>query len=99
VSTEGGTALHWSPNGREILYRNGSTIMSVPVTATDRLSTGMPRARAESRWLSTFADTYGVMPDGNRVVVVEREVPEMPQQVNLVMNWFADLRQRASLGR
>ena len=42
VSTEGGQEIVWSRSGRELFYRNGSQMMSVPIEATPEFHPGKP---------------------------------------------------------
>ena len=37
VSTEGGASPLWHPNGRELFYRKGRMMISVPITTTGRI--------------------------------------------------------------
>lgn len=90
VSTDGGTAPLWSRDGHGIFYRRGTAVMAVPVSLTDAFSAGVPRRLFDGPYLAG----YSVMPDGKRFVMIERQDAGMPQHVNLVLNWFADLQKR-----
>ena len=68
--------------------------MTVPVATAGNFSPGGPRLLFDGPYAG-----YGVMPDGKRFVMIDVQQPDMPQHVNLVLNWFADLQKRMSGGR
>ena len=35
---------------------------------------------------------YDVTPDGNRFLVIERNVESMPTEIHVVVNWFEELK-------
>jgi hypothetical protein len=49
--------------------------------------------------------TYDITPDGRQFILVvpppnapgEQQTPRAPQQINVVLNWFTELQQRASV--
>ena len=89
VSTGGGTQAVWSPNGRELFYRNGDAVMAVTVSANAELALGKPTRLFERR----FLDGFDVTPDGQRFVMVipNESAPPPPTQLNLVLNWGDEL--------
>jgi eukaryotic-like serine/threonine-protein kinase len=92
ISTDTGTNPSWSPDGREIFYRRGTAVMVVSVTTAGGFSASAPRLLLDGPYLG--GTNYGVMADGKRFVVVERQQPVIPQHVNVVLNWFGDLQKR-----
>ena len=70
VSSDGGNAPRWSPDGRQIFYRRGDAFMAATMTeAGGRLSIGESTRLFEARAAfgrSTFQPGYSVSPDGRR---------------------------------
>jgi len=99
VSTGGGSRPQWTRDARQLFYRGDNSIMVVPVTTRPAFSAGQPRLFASGQFhaaTSGFGWDYAVAPDGRRVLAIkpsEQQLP--PPQINVVVNWFADLR-RAS---
>ncbi len=97
VSTNGGRMPVWSPNGRELFYRNGDQTMAVEVGTGGAFSAGKPRLLFEGQYFSLPGAThYDVAPDGKRFLMLKNVTPEAAlTQINLVENWFEELKQRA----
>jgi serine/threonine-protein kinase len=94
VTTTGGTEPRWTSKGRELVYRNGPTIVAVPISL-------QPFAAGTARPLFGVADMsgYDVSPDGQRFVI--RTDPTSPERANfvLVTGWFEELRAKMGLAR
>jgi serine/threonine-protein kinase len=113
ISTDGGHEAVWNPNGRELFYRSGSRIMAVDVNQSrDRegagagpsaFSAGRPRMLFEGPYLPTAANSayYDVSPDGQRFLMLKPvETPaSAPTQINVVLNWFEELKKRVPAGQ
>jgi Tol biopolymer transport system component/predicted Ser/Thr protein kinase len=92
ISTDGGTEPVWARNGRELFYRNGNKMMAVDVTTSPAFSAGKPRLLFEGQ----FAGGGDVSPDGQRFLMIQAVEPEQPAtQINVVLNWFEELKQKA----
>jgi serine/threonine-protein kinase len=99
VSEGGGSGPVWAPDGSLLYYRGGTSIMMAPM----RLGPGgMPgRSRPifplEPYRFSGNASAFDIHPDGKRFVMVTMgdPPPPLPDQINVVFNWFDDLRRRA----
>ncbi|MBI2819587.1 MAG: PD40 domain-containing protein [Acidobacteria bacterium] len=106
ISTNGGQEPVWNPKGGELFYRSGSKIMAVEVNQSrDRegavpstFSAGKPSILFEGPYLSTAASFpyYDVSPDGQRFLMLKPvESPaSAPTQINVVLNWFEELKQK-----
>jgi len=96
VSTEGGNAPRWSPDGREIVYRRGDTFLAATVRATGgALAIGDSRRLFETRAASgrsVLQAGYSVSPDGRRFLVLLLDPRAIPTQINVVENWFEELK-------
>jgi Tol biopolymer transport system component len=73
VSTDGGTAPRWSPDGKELFYRRGDAFMVANVTISPgRITVEDSRRLFEARAAvgrSTFQAAYSLSPDGRRFLV------------------------------
>ena len=55
---------------------------------------GTPRLLFEGNYLQTSRD-YAISPDGQRFVMIKQpERTAFPTEINLVLNWFDELRVR-----
>jgi eukaryotic-like serine/threonine-protein kinase len=102
ISTDGGREPVWNPNGRELFYRSGDKMMAVDVTTQPSFSVGKPRMLFEGPYMptpSTFPD-YDVSPDGQRFLMLKpvEQTGAAPTQINVVLNWFEELKRRVPTG-
>jgi eukaryotic-like serine/threonine-protein kinase len=98
ISSEGGNEPIWSANGREIFYRSGDAMMSVSVAAGPTLNVGRPQRLFERPYDPSLAlwRNYDVTPDGQRFLMLKTiEQDEAPAQINVVLNWFEELKRLA----
>jgi Tol biopolymer transport system component len=102
ISTDGGGEPVWNPKGRELFYRNGDKMMAVDVTTQGTFSVGKPRVLFQGRYVPTprsFQD-YDVSPDGQRFLMLKAiEQAQSPDQINVVLNWFEELKQKVPTGK
>jgi len=101
VSTQGGIEPLWSRNGKELFYLEGNKMMAVDVTTQPAFSAGTPRKLFEGQYVEspTGSTGYSISPDGQRFLRIQTSVPEPPlTQINIVLNWFEELKQRSSPG-
>jgi len=98
ISSDGGGHAVWARNGRELFYRNGDKMMVVEVTTQPNFSPGSPKALFEGQ-LFTGGDgntSYDVAPDAQRFVMIkESEEQQEAAQINVVQNWFEELKRLA----
>jgi serine/threonine-protein kinase len=104
VSIDGGSDPVWAPNGESLYYRGASGyIMSLPITPAATFTPGRPQPlfRFEGIYrMSGTGTAYDIHPDGQRFIMVsEADEPgaaSPPQQVHVVLNWFEELKRRAT---
>ena len=98
ISTEGGTEPVWNPDGRELFYRDGRKMMSVEVSTQTGFTTGKPRMLFEGPYLPSPATTpnYDVSHDGQHFLMLKSSNTgdEAATQINVVFNWFEELKHR-----
>ena len=101
ISAEGGTEPVWNPKGRELFYRNHNQMMAVEVTTQPAFSAGKPRLLFEGAYVPTPRSwpDYDVSPDGQRFLMLKApEQAQAPAQINVVLNWFEELKRRVPSG-
>jgi hypothetical protein len=102
ISTEGGTEPVWNPNGKELFYRSGDKMMSVVIDTQPGFAAGKPRMLFEGQYVPTplTAPYYDVSPDGQRFLMLKpAEQEQAPTQINVVLNWFEELKQKVPTGK
>jgi serine/threonine-protein kinase len=104
ISTEGGLEPVWNRNGRELFYRSANKMIAVRVTTEPSFSAGNPTVLFEGDYqASQFPLTgiaYDVSPDGQRFLMVRDTAPSPAvTQINVVLNWFEELKRRVPAGR
>jgi Tol biopolymer transport system component/predicted Ser/Thr protein kinase len=104
ISTDGGMEPVWNRNGRELFYRSGDKMMAVEVDTRSGFSASNPRMLFEGRYVSAFPNTfpnYDVSPDGERFLMLKpsEQSEAAPTQINVVLNWFEELKQKVPTGK
>jgi Tol biopolymer transport system component len=91
----------WSPDGKELYYSEGA-LFGVAVTAGRGFEVGSPARMAGpfQSFGSPAKRSYDIMPNGQRFIalVSSSEGPAgVSTQIQVVLNWFEELKQRAPL--
>jgi dipeptidyl aminopeptidase/acylaminoacyl peptidase len=109
ISTDGGDSALWLPDGREMFYRNGDTVMAVAVRTEPTFNAETPKSLFRGAYVSpnltmgsTQINPWDISPDGKRFLMLKEaqhteEIPaaEARRKINIVSNWFEELKQRA----
>jgi Tol biopolymer transport system component len=99
ISTDSGTEPLWNRNGRELFYRSGNKMMAVQVTTQPNFSPSKPVVLFEKEYAaSQFPATgiaYDVTADGQRFLMVKETDQASLAQINVVLNWFEELKRLA----
>ena len=91
ISSDGGDQPRWVRNGREIVYRNGTKMMSVPLQTHPTFQAGKAVELFDRKFDPGAAVAgYDVSPDG-QMFVMTRSEHDNPTQIRVVMNWTASL--------
>ena len=101
ISTGGGTEPAWPRNGRELFYRNDNQMMAVEVTTTPTFSAGNPKLLFEGNFQMGAAAraSYDVTADGTRFLMIQESgLGSEADQINVVLNWFEELKERVPTG-
>ncbi len=95
--------LRGPPDGKELYFCPivSQSLVAVPIRTQPAFSFGQPVELAIKGIIQpTGGRSYDIMPDGQRFLVVLPEAQAKEQarqilQVNFVLNWFEELKQRA----
>jgi eukaryotic-like serine/threonine-protein kinase len=92
ISTDGGTEPAWRPQGGELYYRNGPSMMVVPIRTSPGLEVGTPHELFRGPWLEDiYGDrSYDVTPDGTHFLMLEAN-PAAAPELRVIRNWGAEL--------
>jgi eukaryotic-like serine/threonine-protein kinase len=92
VSQDEGSEPVWGRDGRELFYRSGNRLMSVPVTGASTPRIGAPRIAFDGPFETGTADraNFDVVPGAGRFIAVTGvDQPTAPTQFHIVLNWTA----------
>ena len=95
VSPEGGREPVWSRDGRELFYRKGNEMMVIPIQTSPTFNAGEPRLLFEGGFQrgGPAQPNYDVAPDG-RFLMIESTGGPTATKLNVVLNFFEELKQR-----
>ena len=109
VSTQGGLSPIWHPNGRELFFRNGRAVLSVPVeTAGASFRHENPRVLFEGEYVPEgvegySARSYDLSPDGRRFLMMKElaghEAGAETRQIVVISRWIEELKRRIATKR
>ena len=89
ISMEGGEQPRWVRNGREIVYRHGTKMMSVPVQLQPSFQAGKPVELFDRKFDRGGAvAAYDVTADG-QMFVMTRSERDNPTEIRVVIGWQA----------
>jgi serine/threonine-protein kinase len=87
------TSPRWSATGRELFYRAGGAVMSVPVAAHGDSPFGVARKLFEG----PYARPWDVAPDGRFLILKESTAPFAGDRIVVVRNWFTELKEKVPI--
>ncbi|OFV96738.1 MAG: hypothetical protein A3H28_01605 [Acidobacteria bacterium RIFCSPLOWO2_02_FULL_61_28] len=103
ISSDGGQEPVWNPSGREIYYRNGNKMMAVNMETGSGFSASKPRVLFEGPYqlAQLTGAQYDVSPDGQRFLMLKpvESKAGAPTQINVVLNWFEELKAKVPVGK
>jgi eukaryotic-like serine/threonine-protein kinase len=104
ISTEGGTEPAWNHNGKELFYRSGNKMMALEVATQPGFVAGKPHMLFEGQYVTNdwpqVSTAYDVSADGQRFLMVKAtEQASSATQINVVLNWFEELKQKVPTGK
>lgn len=99
ISSDGGEEPLWSPKGDQIVYRNGTRWMAVPVSTKGGFKAGKPRLLFEGPYLNVPGWSHSFFPDGQRQLLLLGPQEQTSNRFVAVTNWFAELQRLAPAPR
>jgi Tol biopolymer transport system component len=110
VSSDGGGSPLWSPDGRELFYRNGNATMAVEVETDPTFKHGNPKVLFRGTYIFETAlnvsfTPWDITPDGKHFLMIkppaapkskteETAAPAPQPKIIVVLNWFEELKDR-----
>ena len=96
MSSNGGTNVRWSPDGSEIFYVEGGTLVAVRVSISDQdFSVGTSTKLFHHPRLGEWQRTnYDVSLDGRRFLVPQAVGGTAQPSIRVVQNWYEGFRDR-----
>jgi Tol biopolymer transport system component len=90
ISSEGGLFPRWARSGNELFFLAKDGLMSVKFAPGNALNPGKPVKLFQDKkaWSG-----YDVAADGRFVVAVEADDKVTGSQLNVILNWFEELKQ------
>jgi len=100
ISLNGGSAPLWSPDGQELFYRAGETMIVVRIEAEPNFTAGEPRILFSGSYIAgDNYRAYDVSRDGQRFLMLKELDQSLPtsrlRSLVVVENWFEDLERLA----
>ncbi len=101
VSTDGGSEPVWAKNGKELFYRSGKKLMSVPVQLGADFVPGPPKVLFEGDFASgDETSAYDVSPDGQRFYFIQEDKKSGQQaKINIILNWSEEVKNLLFAGK
>jgi serine/threonine protein kinase len=99
ISTSGGIDPVWARDGKELFFYSRGKLMTVQVNTEGEFSAGIARVLFDAPFYISvpFASVYDVTPDGKRFIAVHvTNAKPAPTSMQVVTNWFEDVRRAAS---
>ena len=102
ITTKGGAAPLWSPDGKQIFYWWSGKIFAIDVRTEPAFSFGQPSPLPFPQVAQTAPGlrNFDITPDGRQFLIIPfgnsaAGPTPAPAQINVVLNWFEELKQRA----
>ena len=98
MSTDGGVEPVWSRDGRQLFYWNQDQLYVVNVSPGDAFEPQTPTALFGGTYYRTATGhpSYDTASDG-RFLMVKPEEQASVSEINVVQNWFQELKERVPI--
>ena len=109
ISNNGGVLPLWSPDGRELFYRENDKVMAVRIEVGETFVYSKPAALFEGTYFARFLDeprskqpfSWDIHPDGKHFLMI-RTIgteargfkKEATPKINIILNWFEELKEK-----
>jgi Tol biopolymer transport system component len=91
VSSAGGVSPQWSHDGAELYYVTGEAVVAVPVGPDGTVGAVRQLFDRSDYHFRYNVQGWSPAPDGKRFLMIRRDEGSIPRQLNVILNWFADL--------
>ena len=99
ISSDGGEEPVWSHDGRELFYRNTTKMMAAEIVTGPALKASKPRLLFDGRYENlSWEPNYDVSADAQKFLMLKSLDNTPPNQINIVLNWYEELKRRAGSG-
>jgi len=100
VSGDTGLVPVWAPDGRELFFVRGDTMMSVSIEASEmNITAGAPKKLFDfppGRRSERDIRSFDITPDGKQFILMRSANPGVGRRnINVVLNWSEELKARA----
>ena len=104
VTTEGGREPVWDPSEKELYYRDdsGDKLFKVSIMTEPKVQVGSPQLVLEGSYMWSshlWGRNYDISPKGDFFILIEEEEILLAAQINVVVNWFEELKRRVPTGK
>ncbi len=93
ISSDGGGEPLWSPDGRNLYFRERGQMLVVDVTYEPAFHTSRPRVLFVSDHDAALSghQHYSISRDGKRFLMITHGTVTGPRQIHVALNWLGDL--------
>ena len=97
ISTDGGEEPRWSPDGKELYYRNNNILWALTIETKPSIQAGTPRSLFNRVYdfNSNSGETYDIHPKEGKFLLLSPSKENSSTQIRIVLNWFSELRRLA----
>ncbi len=104
VTTDGGMEPVWDPFEKELYYRDdtGYKLFKVSIITEPAVQVGSPELLFEGRFYGSsflWGRNYDISPKGDFFILIEEEETQPVAQINVVVNWFEELKRLVPTGK
>jgi serine/threonine-protein kinase len=97
ITKTGGDSPLWTPDGRQLIFESNRRLAFVDVQTQSGFTFSEPKSLPIDV-VNTQGRPYDITPDGKQFLVMQRprdvEPEKVKLQINMVLNWFEELKQR-----
>ena len=98
ISMDGGRGPRWSPDGNSLYYWRSGRIMTLGIDPETARPTSSPSVAIDFELLPVSEDDYSVLPNRELLMIRKGSDEARPTHMNVVLNWFEELRTKAPIG-
>ncbi|TLY31953.1 MAG: hypothetical protein E6K56_04130, partial [Ignavibacteria bacterium] len=102
ISMDVAMRVDWSADGKTLFYGTPNTITAVPIAGARSLTAGQPHVILKDyHGVNVESEvSYDIAPDGKSILVTQpKEGEGTYQQINVVLNWFEEIKKTVTAGK